>query len=272
MIGKLQNRKKVGLALGSGSARGLAHVGVIKSLIKHHIPIDYLAGTSIGAWVAVYFALHKDIEEVEAKMVGFKKEKLRAFFEPTLRGGFIKGKKIEKLFYEWFGNVHFNQLLIPTTVVATDLISGKEVDIDSGLVVPAVRASVSIPAVFQPVQIGKHLLVDGAITNAVPDDVAKRMGADVVIAVNLDKHFIHQEFKTDRLLLRKTVTRSLDILRYHLTEHSTKTAHIMIEPKIDLYWFSGWKQYFQENTSQHMVDIGEQTMDEYIPEVKRLLE
>ncbi|MFA5996057.1 MAG: patatin-like phospholipase family protein [Patescibacteria group bacterium] len=263
-------RKTVGLALGGGAMRGLAHVGVIKALLKHGIPIDYLSGTSIGAWVATCFARHQDINELEQKTIGYKKAKLNALFDITLRGGFIRGNKLDKLLKQWFDNVKFEQLQIPTAVVATDLISGQEVQFSSGLVVPAVRASMAIPLVFQPVRYNKQLLVDGGLTNPVPDDVVRAMGADVVIAVNLNSHLKRSNGAVDTVNLKSVAMRSFDIAYHYLTKNTTQHADMVLEPDIDLYWFAGWKRYFTEKNIADLVKTGEVVVDENIAAIKKL--
>ena len=263
-------RKKFGLALGSGGVRGLVHIGVIKTLVKYNLPIDFIAGTSVGAWVGACYSTYRDLEKLTAMTSGYKKEKLLSFLQPTLQGGFVKGKKVASLLSELLGDNTFADLQIPLTVVATDLISGQEVNISSGPVVPAVQASMAIPVVYKPIQYQDKLLVDGGLVNPVPDDIVRGMGADVVLAVNLD-NYIAQYFASDRLSISRTVSRSLNIGRHYLAQYSTRVADIVIEPSIPLIGFSGWKKFFMDQTDQDIIRIGERETEAIIPELRRLL-
>lgn len=267
----MKARKKVGLALGSGAIRGLAHVGVMKTLLKHNIPIDYLSGTSIGAWIAVFYAVHQDCTALEEKTVGFKKEKFLALWDLQFRGGVIRGQKLEKLLYQWLDNTTFEELEIPTSVIATDLITGQEVCLNTGRVVPAVRASMAIPIMFQPVHYNDMLLVDGGIINPVPDNIVKNMGADVVIAVNLDSYMKDQKITPGYISLKSTASRSLDILRIKLEEYTTKVADVIIEPKVNLFSIDAWNKYFRNQSVANIVQLGEEACEAEIPRIKALL-
>ena len=121
----MTTRKKIGLALGSGGVRGLVHVGVLKVLIENNIPIDYIAGTSIGAWVGAHYALFQDIKKLEEFTVGKRQEKLLSFIDTSFSGGLVKGKKLEKLLNVWLNNSDFKDLKIPLSIVSTDLIKAE---------------------------------------------------------------------------------------------------------------------------------------------------
>jgi len=265
----MANRKKIGLALGSGAIRGLAHVGVIKSLVKHNIPIDYLAGSSIGAWVGVHYALYKDIAKLEELTLGMKKEKLLSFFEPSLTGGFIKGERVEKLLNLWLKNATFNDLKIPMKIVATDLISGEPFIFDKGNLALATRASMAVPSFFKPVNYKSYLLVDGGVSNPVPDNLVKQQGADIVIAVNLDNFGAKGRFSAKDTRFDKVAIRTIEIMRYNLAKHSTRQADIILE--LSLAKYSSWRKYFTSNIGPEIVKIGEQATDKIIPKLKALL-
>ncbi len=180
---------KIGLALGIGGAKGLAHIGVIKVLEKNNIPINFIAGSSIGALIGAHYAIFKDIKKIEEIVLTTNWRTSFNLFDPTLKGGFIKGNKVEKLMDSWFNGKDFNDIQIPLSVVTTDLITGQEININSGDFLKAVRSSLSVPTIFKPVKYKEHLLVDGGLSNPVPDDLARRMGADIVIVVNLDNDY-----------------------------------------------------------------------------------
>lgn len=261
--------KKIGLALGSGAVRGLAHIGVIRTLLHHAIPIDYIAGTSIGAWVGAHYALFADIEKTETFTIGKKKEKLLSFLEPSMSGGLVKGKKLERLLDEWLDGRSFHNTKIPINVVATDLVQGSEVVFDSGNLAFAVRASMAIPGLFQPITHAGKILVDGGLCNPVPDNVVRRMGADIVIAVNLD-YFQEQEgFTEGDRSLNKIVVRTGEIMRHFLAHYSMKSADIIIQPKLKKY--SSWREYFMNDIGSEIVALGAQEMEKAIPALQKLI-
>jgi len=262
-------RKKVGLALGSGGVRGLAHVGVIKTLLKHDIPIDYIAGCSIGAWVGAHYALYQDINLLEEFTVGKKKEKIFSFLEPTLRGGLVKGRKIEKLLNTWLGDADFKDLKIPLNIVAADLLSGEQVIFGSGKLSFAARASMAIPGLFQPIRYKDKILVDGGICNPVPDDLVRKMGADVVIAVNLDSFQGSNGFSKKNLNFYSIALRTMFLMRDYLAKYSMKDYDVAIQPMLAKY--SSWVGYFTGDVGQKIVAIGEKETEKMIPLIKEKL-
>ncbi len=267
----MAKRKKIGLALGSGGVRGLAHVGVIKTLLKHNIPIDYIAGTSIGAWVAAYYGLFEDVGKLEELSVYQRKAKFYSFLEPTLKGGIIKGKKIEELLSGWFKNKSFNQTKIPVSVIATDLITAEPVILTEGKLAPAVRASMAIPTLFKPVEYKKHILVDGGMCIPVPEKIVRKMGADIVISVNLDNYQNDGVVDIKDLNFKNTASRSLDIMRYYLAKYSINDSDVVITPSFPDIGFSSWKKYFTENYGPKLVEIGEIETVKALKKIKKIM-
>ena len=178
--------RKIGLALGSGTARGLAHIGVLEVLLRMGIHIDMIAGTSMGSMVAAVYAKGEDIEAIKERAKDLGAKRLSFLTEPTLsRTGLISGVKMNKALKSVFGDMQFEDLKIPFACSATDIESGREVVIDRGLVREGVRASCTVPVILAPIKIEGRYLVDGALVNPVPADLLKKMGADIVIAVNV---------------------------------------------------------------------------------------
>ena len=179
--------KKLGLALGGGGARGLAHIGVIKALKELNVPIHCVAGTSIGAIIGGAFAAGiMDKAEQWASAPNWKKLP-KLFLDLHLsKKALIRGDKIEKFFREMITVKTFDELNLPFAAVATDLMSGEEVVIRKGDVHTAIRASMSIPGVFSPVERDGKVLVDGGLVNPLPIEVCRQLGADKVIAVDLN--------------------------------------------------------------------------------------
>lgn len=177
--------RKVVLALGSGAARGWAHIGVINALSEVGIRPDCVAGTSIGALVGAAYASGK-IRSLEELARGLDWRKVVSFFDVVFpRSGLIDGRKIADSIREHVEPGNIEDLSLPFRAVSTDLVTSREVVIQYGDVVEAVRASISVSGMFTPVKKGAMILVDGGLVNPVPVSVARRMGADYVIAVDL---------------------------------------------------------------------------------------
>jgi len=181
-------KKKIGLALGVGASPGLAHIGVIKSLVDNNIPIDCIAGTSIGALIGACYASQQDIERVEQTFLDIDWKKFISLMDSNIfmmSKGLVQGEKVKEFLKPLIGNIQFKDLKIPLSVIATDVNNGEEVVIDNGSVIDAVRASISMPVVFVPVKIDNRYLIDGGSVNPLPIDVVKRMKADFIIASNI---------------------------------------------------------------------------------------
>lgn len=178
---------KFGLALGSGSARGMAHIGVIQVLEAYHIPIDMIAGTSIGSVVGSVYATGASAKQMKEAALTMKRSKTISLMVPTLPySGLISGNRAEEILNKIaLKDKTFDDLNIPFAAVATDIKTGAKVILNQGSVIKAVRASISIPGIFTPVKYQDYYLVDGGLVDPVPADVVEKMGADIIIAVSL---------------------------------------------------------------------------------------
>lgn len=186
----LGGRPRIGLALGSGSARGLAHLGVIRAIEDAGIRVDFIAGTSMGALIGAIHAAGK-LNELEAAFLEFDWKKTISFFDVVLpKSGLLDGAKISELVRAHIHADGIETLPSPYAAVATDIVSGEEVVIRNGDVIEAVRASISVPGIFTPVRSNGRILVDGGLTNPVPVSTARAMGADFIIAVDLNHQII----------------------------------------------------------------------------------
>ena len=183
----MKTRKRIGLALGSGSSRGWAHIGVIEALEEEGIVIDFIAGASIGSYVGALYAAGsmKSLKDFIIKMDG---KRVFSYFDVTFpRSGFLNGtRKVKELYYMHTRVEDFSELDIPVKMVATELETGDKVVIDSGSIVDALRATMSVPGMFEPALVNGRWLVDGGLVDPVPVGVARAMGADIVIAVDLN--------------------------------------------------------------------------------------
>ncbi len=257
-------RPKIGLVLSGGGARGGAHIGVLKALEELHIPIDYIAGTSMGAIIGAFYAAGYSPQEIEKFVsetqwkdafsdqpdraaITMRKKQLDADFlishrlgfnggELKLPLGFFEGQKLDLIFQRAFLRVDeiqdFDDLRIPFRAVATNLVTGTEVVLGSGSLATAVRASMSIPAVFAPVIMDDMMLVDGGMANNLPISVVREMGADIVIAVDISSPLLARD-ELDSLL---TVTEQLtNFLTRRNTERQLATLgpqDILLVPEL----------------------------------------
>jgi NTE family protein len=179
-------RPRIGLALGSGGARGWAHVGVLHALSAAGVRPDVVAGTSIGALIAgVHLAGH--LSTLDAWARALTRPRLLAYLDPRMSGGgLIGGQRMLAFMDRYFGALKVEDLPVPFIAVATDLRTGHEVWLQEGRLAEILRAAISLPGVFTPVRRERHWLVDGALVNPVPVSVCRAFGAELVIAVNLN--------------------------------------------------------------------------------------
>jgi len=178
----------VGLALGSGAARGLAHIGVLKYLEDAGVKIGWIAGSSIGALVGAAYSAGISSYDMIQIVEHLDWKFMVKHFSPTFATrGMVSGHSLTSFFHSLFGNVKIEDLKIPFRAIATDIHTGERVVISKGSLVDAVRASISIPVVFQPTIIAKHTLVDGGLVDPVPVEIVRQMGATIVVAVSVSK-------------------------------------------------------------------------------------
>lgn len=164
-------KPKVGIALSSGVVRGISHIGILKVLEREKVPIDFVAGTSIGALIGALYCSGTTIEEMENLVNTAKWRELVDFTIP--KNGLIAGKKIEAFISKILKKKTFEELNIPLSIVATDLNSGDKVVFSEGDIIKAVKASISMPGVFEPVLDGDSILADGGLVDPIPVDIIK---------------------------------------------------------------------------------------------------
>ena len=203
----------VGLVLGSGAALGLAHIGVLKVLERERIPIDIIAGSSIGALVGGLWAAGYNSQQLEEIAAQFRpKLSLFKLVDPTVfpKFGILAGGQVTRLLRRYLGNKTFRDLKVPIKITACDYTRREVVILEEGSLVQAIRASVSIPAIFTPVRVNNRWLIDGGVMDPVPVDILTQLGVHKVIAVNTlpspeDIHRRHQELAQERERLRREV-------------------------------------------------------------------
>ena len=250
---------KIGLALGGGGARGIAHLGVWQRLQELGIAIHCVAGTSIGAIAGAIIAAGR-VDEALAwcEMSSWKKLPELLFDFPTMKA-LIAGRSVEKKLRQIIATEGFADLAVPFAAVATDLNTGEAVVMQDGDLISAVRASMSIPGVFSPIERDGRVLVDGQFVNPVPVSVCRALGADVVIAVDvnpLEDPATAKPFK--KLRITDVLLKSFGILNYELTrrELAVNKPDVLIRPDVGKVVALDFRRVGP------LVEIGRQAVDE----------
>ena len=255
-----ENSPKIGLVLSGGGSKGFAHIATLKALDSLNIPIDYIAGTSFGAIVGAMYALGysgKQIEkmalatdwyevqndEPERKFLPYFRKKDTGKYQldfglkgvkPVTPTGLIYGQKIILELSKWTRNYEqvydFDKFPIPFRCNAFDIISGKEVIIKEGSLANALRASISIPTIFAPVEWGDALLVDGGVVNNLPVDIAKEMGADIILAIDVSSP---AQSKVNINNIYDIIFQSISVTGNDKWEKSKEAADYLINPEIN---------------------------------------
>jgi len=270
----MKKRPKVGLALGSGGAKGYAHVGVLQSLIKNQIPIDFIAGSSVGTLAASLYALFLDGEKIKNISLSNNWNKIIFSFDFSLNGGLMQGVKFQSFLNKVLEKANFKETKIPLKVIATDLETAQAVEIEKGNIALAVRASCSVPLIFKSVKIGNKFFGDGGLSDPVPVQTVKKMGADIVIAVNLDNA---NYFEQNKLVIDKkgitgfSLVRYLNYFQYHLANRSCQGADILIEPKVSYLRLRDWPKLVKNGGGREFIREGEKSTRLALPHIKKLL-
>lgn len=252
-------RPKVGIALGSGGLRGLAHVGVLKVLERENIPIDYIAGCSIGSLIGALYCSGQTPETILRLAKHLKPRNWLDFMISKM--GVISGDKVLEIIHLLTKGKSFSELKIPLAIVATEIKQGKEIIFTEGNVAIAVRASISVPGFFVPFSVADMLLVDGAVLNPTPIDVVRKMGANIVIAVDLS----HAGMVCNITTIFDVIMQSFDIMERELFKYRQHNWDILIRPDI---------AHIQPSSFDNMdesVLLGEQAAESMLLDIKRLL-
>jgi NTE family protein len=261
--------KKIGLALGGGAARGLAHIGVLEVLEKEGIPVDLIAGTSAGAAIGALYAQGRSVAKIKELVHNTGWRRLFSLVDLALpRSGFIEGARIKNLLRSVVGDIDFSDLEIPFSCVATDIGSGEEVVISDGPVLEGVRASISIPVIFSAVRWRGRYLVDGGLVNPVPVSTVRGMGADFIIAVNVIPPMgvrIQPPKEAKEPGIFQAVMHSLYITTYSLVRSNLAGADIIIEPRLPNI---GYGDFHRVNET---IRQGETAAEELVGQIKQRL-
>lgn len=220
----------IGLVLGAGAARGFAHVGVIKALESQGIRPDLVVGSSAGSVIAALLASGATGNEINRLALNLDEATIADWGLPFAGrfGGLIKGDALQNMVNREVQNKTIEQMRIPLGIVATDLQSGKGILFRSGNTGLAVRASCSVPGVFQPAVISGKEYVDGGLVAPVPVSYARQMGATLVIAVNISSEPVHQDASGTLGVLQQTIS----IMQQSINQYELKNADIVIQPQL----------------------------------------
>jgi NTE family protein len=282
-IATFAHRPTIALALGGGGAKADAHIGVLRVLHQEGIPIDYIAGTSIGSTIGGMYCAGLSVDQIENLMVSGK---FRRMIIPSLAtvigmqvvhhlefwrhsyGGLLTQRRFKHFINKYCGkNERFENLDTPFTAVAANLIDGKECDITDGDLAQGMAASYALSPFYKPVAIGDKLLVDGGILANLPVRAARNMGADIVIAVNVDTT-LHPVKPHEMCTLRRLTGRVADIFMWSKDSASATEADLTIYPNVDAV------RVIEKSPAKVRLSIeqGEIAARKAIPEIRKLLE
>lgn len=260
MFGWPFRKRKLGLVLGGGVARGIAHIGVLRVFEKYKIPVHCIAATSSGALIGAAYAAGMDVRLIEeiALRISWGKLLRISFFRP----GFVSTEAIEEFVVKYIGDMKFSELRIPFAATATGLKSGESLILNQGKIAKAIAASAAFPGIFIPVEIKHHIAVDGGIADNLPVDVARKMGADYVVAVDVVPSKPYHTLPKDAF---QVFGRSLDLILHKLSIEQRKKADLLIEPQLEEdIW------HLDLHKAKRLISVGEAAAHRVIGKLKRL--
>ena len=253
------NLRKLGLALGGGFARGVAHIGVLRVLEEHEIPIDFIAGTSVGALIAAAYASGTTLEHMAQQSAITR---FRDFGRWTLsRMGMASNEPLQDFLQRLTPAKYFHELRIPLAIVATDLLKGISIHFTEGEIGPALRASCAYPGLFLPVEHKDHYLVDGFLTEQVPAPAVRKMGAEMVIGVHLEPGLLQSKPRNTI----EVISRSFSIIQSVANQPWRGMTDVLIEPNVHHIL---WDEFAK---SPQLIAAGEDAARAAMPQIKAFL-
>jgi NTE family protein len=250
----------IGIALGSGGARGLAHIGVLTELETHNIPLHFVAGSSIGALVGSLYCVGHTPKQIKQFSRHFP---LKYWIDYTVpKMGFIAGDKLKEVVRLLTKGKMIEETSIPLAIVATNLEKGVRKVFDRGPIAEAVRASVSIPGIFVPEKIDGEYYVDGGVVDRVPVSVVKEMGADLVIAIDVSFH----ETKQSITSIFDVIAQTIDVMEREILHYRMLDADILIRPNVGHYSTNSFAH------AEQILQEGEAAAREAVPHILAAIE
>jgi NTE family protein len=249
-------RPKIGLALGGGFARGIAHIGVLRVLEQNEIPIDFIAGTSVGALIAATYASGTSLDEMQRQG---NATRFSDFGRWTLsRMGMASNDRLEHFLHKFTPAQYFSQMKIPLSIVAADLLTGESVHFTDGEIGPPLRASCAYPGLFLPVEYRDRVLVDGFLTETVPAEAARDLGAELVIGVHLEPGLLKSKPRNTI----EVISRSFSIIQTTAKQLWHKDVDILIEPEVH---HIQWDEFVK---TPQLVAAGEEATRAALPKIQ----
>ncbi len=260
MVKQSRTRLRIGLALGGGMARGCAHVGVLRELERHDIPIDLVAGTSVGSLIGGAYAAGLSPDQIEQIALNIQWSDLGRFAVSKL--GFYNSERTEEFIRRKFPVTSFDKCRLPFGAVATDIQSGKPVVFTEGELPLAIRASCALPVYYTPVLVNGRMMVDGGLVGHIPASVVRTMGADFVIAIDVNSQ--HEPIPQPTHMLT-IMAQSMAVMGRSSVNYLTKDADLVIRPEI--------KHVRPDDLSKaaEMIAAGEAAVRQMMPRLNELL-
>ncbi len=258
----MSERKKVGLALGAGAAKGFAHIGVLQVFKENDIQIDMIAGASVGAIIGGIYSVGGDMGLLAGY---FSTLGPRDFLDrpQIMKGGVLSGGRLQEIIRTFTHDKSFGETNIPFVCTAVDVETGERLTLNRGKLHSAIRASMSLAGVFEPVKWEGRLLIDGATLGCVPCKELRDMGADIVIGV--DVSWQGEKVKLDPPSFTAVIDQTIAIMQWEITKLSTKYADIMLSPRVG---YMGW---FGTRNASKAIEEGRRIAEEMLPEIRELL-
>ncbi len=252
--------------MGSGGARGYAHIGVIKALIEEDIKPAIITGSSIGSLVGVLYSYYNSIEKVEEVMLD---SHLRSALEMTgiSRGGVMSAEKVQNFFKEFVGDTKLEELNVPVGVVATDFHTAESVLIKKGSAAEAMQASAAFPLFIEPLQVNGRVLWDGGLSSQIPAMAARQMGATRIIGVNLNQS-LQRSASYDQLNPYSIGRRAIEALQLHMTRMELQEVDIEVSPQLDSTVFLGFGTFVKKDEGKKVIDRGYREAKKVVKEIK----
>ena len=250
---------RIAIVLGAGASKGFAHIGALKVLESNKIPLHMIIGTSAGSFVGSLYAYGYNAFELQRLSFALEKDDIVDLTIPD--NGFIKGERLEGYINKILGNTPMEKLRIPFYAVATDIQSGREVVFGSGNTGTAVRASCSIPGIFRPVNISGRMYVDGGVVSPVAVEAARRLGADIVIAVDISGD-VEASSPTGTI---ETILQAINIMYSKLAAIQLSKADVVIKPKVGCIGSADFSKRHEATLE------GEKAALEVLPKIQELV-
>jgi len=259
MLKKHNEAKKIALVLGSGAARGVAHIGALKVITREAIPIDLVVGTSVGSLIGASFAL--ELNASQAEKVALKMSWRDIMGITMSKMGLSSGDNLEKVIASSLLHKGFDDLKIPFAAVTTDIETGEDVVHTSGNLVRVIRASCSMAGIYSPVRIDNRLLVDGGYNHTVPTSIARQLGADFIIAV--DVGYCIKKGKVSNIF--QVIIQAYQIQGQRLGEYQAMDADILMRPDL------GEIDQMAFDRGAELIQKGEAAAEAVLPEIIKKL-